>query len=477
LICCCVWEDGGTPAILLRFVFTKVGIEFGGVKHERRDVDAIYEIDTNRRNCGFNGGSGTMNTHHTPQFTPILACVQALGFPATPGRQPSSASLSSLPSRIIPASAIGSGSSHPISVTHTHPSSHTHLLSPHLSSMSEPSTTTDDEWKSQAAALKLAADTSFRAGDYQSAAASYSQAISIDDNNHVLYSNRSASLLKNGEVSKAMKDGEKCVELKPDWSKGYSRLGAAQYALGRYAVARETYKKGLLIEPANASLLEGVAAANKAEEAKAKAASEHAKQEAERLKQEEAAAANKKEEPEKDEADEMDDFFGEIADTVSETQTKLIPKKEISAQEKFTSQPLGSSASQIDRLESTNCEWKNLNPFYVLQIDVDANDEDIKTRYRKLSGIVHPDKNIGAEKATPAFEKVKKAYNSIQTVDQRKHFIGLIEAGRDRARKSAEANASEEDIVESEKKEVMLRRGNSARRRGKGLKKTRSKGS
>lgn len=34
------------------------------------------------------------------------------------------------------------------------------------------------------------------------------------------------------------------VELKPDWPKGYSRLGAAHYGLHQHEEAIEAYKKG-----------------------------------------------------------------------------------------------------------------------------------------------------------------------------------------------------------------------------------------
>lgn len=59
----------------------------------------------------------------------------------------------------------------------------------------------------------------------------------------VYYSNRSAAYLKLGDAkSKALKDAEKCMELAPEWSKSFSRLGAAQHALRRFDAAVQTLK-------------------------------------------------------------------------------------------------------------------------------------------------------------------------------------------------------------------------------------------
>jgi hypothetical protein len=55
--------------------------------------------------------------------------------------------------------------------------------------------------------------------------------------------------------------------------------------------------------------------------------------------------------------------------------------------EKYTSQDLGDSASQLARLTAPNYAWRNLNPFEVLQLDIDATLEDIK--YRWASRKIH----------------------------------------------------------------------------------------
>lgn len=52
-----------------------------------------------------------------------------------------------------------------------------------------------------------------------------------------------------------MKDGEKCISLKPDFVKGYSRKGAALSFLKRYDEAINVYEEGLKIDPSNQQLL------------------------------------------------------------------------------------------------------------------------------------------------------------------------------------------------------------------------------
>lgn len=59
----------------------------------------------------------------------------------------------------------------------------------------------------------------------------FSQAIALDTNNHILYSNRSAVYAAQHEYQKALDDANKSVEIKPDWSKGYVRKGAASRGL------------------------------------------------------------------------------------------------------------------------------------------------------------------------------------------------------------------------------------------------------
>jgi len=88
---------------------------------------------------------------------------------------------------------------------------------------------------------------------YDEAIDYYTKAIALKED-HVFYSNRSAAYLSKGDSEKALLDGNKCIEIKSDWPKGYSRKGAALHAQGRYDEALEIYNNGLKIAPDDSSL-------------------------------------------------------------------------------------------------------------------------------------------------------------------------------------------------------------------------------
>ncbi|KAI9596127.1 stress-induced-phosphoprotein 1-like protein [Syncephalis fuscata] len=113
--------------------------------------------------------------------------------------------------------------------------------------------------------LKALGNKAFAAGDHAKAVEHFSEAIKLDANNHVLYSNRSAAYASLRDYDRALGDAEKTVELKPDWAKGYGRKGAALLGLGRNAEAKDAYDAGLKLDPNNAQLQKGAADAEVAE--------------------------------------------------------------------------------------------------------------------------------------------------------------------------------------------------------------------
>lgn len=88
-------------------------------------------------------------------------------------------------------------------------------------------------------------------GKFQDAVKFYTEAIGLDDKNHVLYSNRSAAYAKAGDYEKALEDAEKTVKLKPDWAKGYSRMGGALAYLGRVEESIRAYESAIERDPTN----------------------------------------------------------------------------------------------------------------------------------------------------------------------------------------------------------------------------------
>ncbi|KZC09105.1 Stress-induced-phosphoprotein 1, partial [Dufourea novaeangliae] len=109
------------------------------------------------------------------------------------------------------------------------------------------------------ALLKEKGNTALQDGRFEEAIKHYTDAIALDSNNHVLYSNRSAAYAKARKYEEALQDAEKTVALKSDWAKGYSRKGSALAYLDRLDESIKAYQTGLELEPDNAQLKSGLA--------------------------------------------------------------------------------------------------------------------------------------------------------------------------------------------------------------------------
>lgn len=114
-----------------------------------------------------------------------------------------------------------------------------------------------------AASFKEQGNQFLQAKKYDEAIQAYTEAINLDPKDHVFFSNRSAAYLSKGDASSALADGQRCIELKSDWAKGYTRKGAALHALRRYDDAIEAYRAGLAIAPTDAGLQSGLAEVQK----------------------------------------------------------------------------------------------------------------------------------------------------------------------------------------------------------------------
>lgn len=114
-----------------------------------------------------------------------------------------------------------------------------------------------------AASFKEIGNRHLQAKEFDEAIKAYTEAINLDPNDHVFFSNRSAAYLSKGDAASALVDAERCISLSPSWPKGYSRKGAALHSLRRYDEAESAYSKGLEIAPSDAGLKSGLAEVQK----------------------------------------------------------------------------------------------------------------------------------------------------------------------------------------------------------------------
>ncbi|XP_037918666.1 tetratricopeptide repeat protein 28 [Hermetia illucens] len=97
-----------------------------------------------------------------------------------------------------------------------------------------------------------------QSGDFATAVGLYTDALALDPGNYILYSNRSAARLKQGQFALALQDATKARELCPQWPKAYFRQGVALQCLGRYGEALASFSAGLAQDPNNKQLLAGL---------------------------------------------------------------------------------------------------------------------------------------------------------------------------------------------------------------------------
>jgi DnaJ family protein C protein 8 len=275
------------------------------------------------------------------------------------------------------------------------------------------------EAAAQAEGFKAEGNRLLAAKEMAQAVEMYSRAIDLDPDNAVFYSNRSAAYLAMGDArGKALRDAERCIELRPDWWKGYSRKGAAEHALLRFDAARATYNEGLKLDPDNASLAQAAEEAYAAGQAHSQRLREQAKEQERLEKQAEErrealerekreAEAAKKDEP-KDEDDLLAAFMSEVQEI--EESANCIKKDAGEEEKKKEKLPVefGTPEGQIERLLQPHFEWINLNPFRVLMLDTDATEEDMKQHYRKVCALCI-DITDGDENAKVTLRTFKRA--------------------------------------------------------------------
>jgi len=100
-----------------------------------------------------------------------------------------------------------------------------------------------------AAAAKERGTQSFRKGDFAQAVKAYSEALAITPEDHTLLSNRSAAYGSLEQFKEAWLDAAECTRLRPDWPKGFARLGFALFHLERLDESIAAYESGLKLDP------------------------------------------------------------------------------------------------------------------------------------------------------------------------------------------------------------------------------------
>lgn len=106
----------------------------------------------------------------------------------------------------------------------------------------------DEQTKEKAEALKLEGNRAMAAKDFDTAIAKYTSAIELIPANAVYLSNRAAAYSSIRKHDLALADAKKATEVEPTYAKGWSRLGLANYALGKPEESLKAYEKGLEVE-------------------------------------------------------------------------------------------------------------------------------------------------------------------------------------------------------------------------------------
>ncbi|GAA5971575.1 hypothetical protein JCM3765_007349 [Sporobolomyces pararoseus] len=101
-----------------------------------------------------------------------------------------------------------------------------------------------------AAALKAEGNELFAKQEWESAIECYSEALEVVEESDIvsktaLLSNRSACFIKLLRFEKALADGNLCIKLRPEWSKGYARCGEAYSRQQNFRLAGVAYSEAI----------------------------------------------------------------------------------------------------------------------------------------------------------------------------------------------------------------------------------------
>ncbi|KAK7385196.1 hypothetical protein VNO78_30909 [Psophocarpus tetragonolobus] len=113
--------------------------------------------------------------------------------------------------------------------------------------------------KNLAESLKSLGNKAMQSKKYSDAVELYNCAISLHEKSAVYYCNRAAAYTQINKYTEAIQDCLRSIEIDPNYSKAYSRLGLVYYAQGNYRDAIEKgFRKALQLDPNNESVKENI---------------------------------------------------------------------------------------------------------------------------------------------------------------------------------------------------------------------------
>jgi len=119
---------------------------------------------------------------------------------------------------------------------------------PTPSPLAATATVSTPEQKAEAESLKGQGNSAMAKKDYPTAIDLYSKALVLNPGNPIFLSNRAAAYSASFQHKQAIVDAQAAVEADPSYSKAWSRLGLARFALGDSKGAVQAYEKGIDIE-------------------------------------------------------------------------------------------------------------------------------------------------------------------------------------------------------------------------------------
>lgn len=109
------------------------------------------------------------------------------------------------------------------------------------------------EQKKEAESLKSRGNAAMANKDYAAAIDFYTRALQLDPGNAVFLSNRAAAHSAARDHESARADAEAATAADPTYSKAWSRLGLARFALGDARGSMEAYRRGIEVEGSGGS--------------------------------------------------------------------------------------------------------------------------------------------------------------------------------------------------------------------------------